>query len=49
MTPQNDPPVLNANTGTTVNEGASTIILNAQLDFNDPDNSNSQIITLSRR
>ena len=43
VTPQNDPPVLGANTGTTVNEGAGTTILNAQLDFNDPDNSNSQI------
>ena len=43
VTPQNDPPVLNANTGTTLNEGASTTVLNAQLDFNDPDNSNSQI------
>ena len=43
MTPQNDPPVLGANTGATVNEGASTTILNAQLDFNDVDNSNSQI------
>ena len=37
------PPVLNANTGSTVNEGASTTILNAQLDFNDPDNTDSQI------
>ena len=43
VTPQNDPPVLGANTGTAVNEGAGTTILNAQLDFNDPDNSNAQI------
>jgi ELWxxDGT repeat protein len=41
--PQNDAPVLNANTGATVDEGASTMVLNAQLDFNDPDNTDSQI------
>ena len=43
VTPQNDPPVLGANTGTAVNEGAGATILNAQLSFNDPDNSNAQI------
>ena len=43
VTAVNDAPAVNANTGATVNEGASTTILNAQLDFNDPEQSNAQI------
>ena len=43
LTPSNTPPAQAANSGTTVNEGASTIILNAQLDFDDAQESDAQI------
>ena len=39
----NDAPTPSANTGATVNEGASTVISNAQLGFNDVDNTDAQI------
>ena len=41
LTPSNTPPAQAANSGTTVNEGASTIILNAQLDFDDAQESDA--------